>query len=95
MNWIIFFLPVKTTFLKYVLIDIFLRERKEEEQKHQWNIDRLPPAHPLLVDEPATRARALTRNWTGPFGAWDDTQPSEPHWPGQNFIFYVSFLPIR
>ena len=56
-------------------------------------IDWLPLAHAQLETRPTTQVCAMTqdltvRNWTSDFfSSQASTQPTEPHQPGQDFIF--------
>ena len=68
------------------------RSRREMLMCHR-NINRLPLTCPQPGTWPATQARALTRNWTSyPFALWDDAQPTEPCWSGQDHYSSCSVM---
>lgn len=66
-------------FKKYVCI--YFRERKGEGERGG-NIYLLPSGYPLLGIKSETKECALIGYGTSNLCAWDDAQPTEPHWSG-------------
>ena len=84
-------LRIKVYNVKYCVIFFLLlipereegRERKRKGNTTVRNIDRLPPAETTTRDQ--TCNPGMCPDWDStlrPFGVWDDTQLTEPHWPG-------------
>lgn len=93
-----FFFSSSSSFF-WVCIDFFLDRKRNGEGGREWHIDRLPPARPLL----GINSGAWALPWWGIkpatfpcAGAWEDTHPSKPHWPGPEsrwgFFFFSFFL---
>ena len=79
-------------FFKKKIFFITLRERGREREKH-WLVAFWHAPSPGI--KPATWVSALTRNWTHDSLVYGMTfQPTKPHGPGQEPLFYWPLFPV-